>query len=108
MIGTVWPADIGDLLRIAATAPIVYLLIILFIRLSGKRSTSQMNNLDWIVTVALGSIAASTILLKDIAVAEGILAIGLLLAMQWLLTAMIRRSDWVADAARDARMRSAS
>ena len=45
-----------DLVRIALAAPVIYFTIIAFIRLAGKRSTSQMNNFDWVVTVALGSI----------------------------------------------------
>lgn len=83
-------------MRIAVIVPAIYLLIILFIRLSGKRSTSQMNNFDWIVTVALGSITASTILLKDITLAEGALSIVLLLVLQYSLTFLARRSPLVA------------
>ncbi|GGD83249.1 DUF421 domain-containing protein [Croceicoccus mobilis] len=93
-----FPENWEPLIRIAITAPVLYLLIILFIRVSGKRSTSQMNNFDWIVTVALGSIAASTIILKNITLAEGGFAIGLLLAMQYALTALVRRSDLVSNA----------
>lgn len=47
---------------------------------------SKMNNFDWIVTVAIGSLVASTILSKDVALIEGIIAIGLLLFLQLLLT----------------------
>ncbi|MBS7671636.1 DUF421 domain-containing protein [Croceicoccus gelatinilyticus] len=92
------PETWEPLLRIAITAPVLYLLIIVFIRISGKRSTSQMNNFDWIVTVALGSIAASTIVLKELTLAEGAFAIGLLLAMQFILTALVRRYDTVSAA----------
>lgn len=92
------PDTIEALLRIAVIVPAIYLLIILFIRLSGKRSTSQMNNFDWIVTVALGSITASTILLKDITLAEGALSIALLLVLQYSLTFLARRSPLVARA----------
>ena len=48
-----------DLVRIVLAAPAIYFTIIVFIRLAGKRSTSQMNNFDWVVTVALGSIAGA-------------------------------------------------
>tara|TARA_R110002049_G_scaffold23545_5_gene83446 strand:+ start:2404 stop:2946 length:543 start_codon:yes stop_codon:yes gene_type:complete len=74
------------LLRVLISAPILYVMVILFIRISGKRSTSQMNNFDWVVTVALGSLMGSGILLRDVTLAEAGLAIGLLLLLQWLLT----------------------
>jgi uncharacterized membrane protein YcaP (DUF421 family) len=92
------PDSIDPLVRIAITVPVAYAVIILFIRISGKRSTSQMNNFDWIVTVALGSILGSTVVLKDVTLAEGLLATGLLLALQFVLTTAVRRSDRVASA----------
>ena len=75
-----------NLIRIAFTAPIIYSIVILYIRLIGKRSTSQMNSFDWIVTVAMGSLVASTIISKDISILEGAFAILLLLLMQFVLT----------------------
>jgi uncharacterized membrane protein YcaP (DUF421 family) len=84
------------IVRILLAAPIMYLAIILFIRLAGKRSTSQMNNFDWIVTVALGSITGSGIILKSVTVSEALLATAILLATQWLLTSGILRFDWMA------------
>lgn len=76
-------------IRIGLSVPLVYFAVILAIRLSGKRSTSQMNNFDWVVTVAMGSIAGSGILLADVTVGEAILAIGLLLALQFVVTKLI-------------------
>ncbi|OWU68107.1 DUF421 domain-containing protein [Marinibacterium profundimaris] len=78
-----------ELLRVAISAPIIYLGIICAIRLAGKRSTSQMNNFDWVVTVAMGSITASGIVLKDVTILEVFLAVGLLLGLQWMVTKMI-------------------
>jgi uncharacterized membrane protein YcaP (DUF421 family) len=84
-----------DLLQIAVTAPIIYAFVVLAIRVSGKRATSQMNNFDWIVTVAIGSIAGSGIMLKDLAIAETVLAIALLLALQWLLTKTVLHNKFL-------------
>jgi len=67
----------------------LYVLVVLFIRLSGKRSTSQMNNFDWIVTVAMGSLMATGILSETVPMTEAAAAIALLLALQWLLTKVI-------------------
>lgn len=83
------------LLRTLVSAPIIYASIIAFVRLTGKRSTSQMNNFDWIVTVALGSISASGIILENVTILEALLAVGLLLGLQWLLTKALLYSTWL-------------
>lgn len=64
----------------------VYVLIVLVTKISGKRSTSQLNNFDWIVTVMIGSLGASTILLKDIPFVEGVSSILVLYLLQFLVT----------------------
>lgn len=86
--------SLSDLGRVLIAAPILYAAIILFIRLSGKRSTSQMNNFDWIVTVALGSIMASGLLLEDVTIMESVTAIGSLIALQALLTKLVFHQAW--------------
>ncbi|MCA9837891.1 MAG: DUF421 domain-containing protein [Trueperaceae bacterium] len=84
-----------DWFRIIMSAPLIYLGIILFVNLSGKRSTSQMNNFDWVVTVAMGSLVSSGIILEDITISETLLGIGLLLLMQYLVTRLVLRSERV-------------
>ena len=81
---------LDDLPGILVSVPITYFSIIVFIRLSGKRSTSQMNNFDWIVTVTLGSIAASTMLLDEVTLIEGLSAMALLLGLQYCVTAAVK------------------
>ena len=78
--------NIEKLGRIILTAVMVYALIVLITKVSGKRSTSQLNNFDWIVTVMIGSLGASTILLKDIPFIEGASSIIALYIMQFLVT----------------------
>ena len=78
--------NIDKLGRIVLTAVTVYVLIVIITKISGKRSTSQLNNFDWIVTVMIGSLGASTILLKDIPLIEGISSILVLYVMQFLVT----------------------
>lgn len=82
-----------DYVRIGLAAPVIYLTIIAFIRLAGKRSTSQMNNFDWVVTVALGSIAGAGITSNSVTALEALFAIGILLAIQWALTWLMARSE---------------
>ena len=78
--------NVDKLGRIVLTAVTVYVLIVIITKVSGKRSTSQLNNFDWIVTVMIGSLGASTILLKDIPLIEGISSILVLYVMQFLVT----------------------
>jgi hypothetical protein len=48
--------------RVAIFAPLVYIGLFLFIRLFGKRTLSNMNALDLVVTVAIGSTIPTVIL----------------------------------------------
>lgn len=78
--------SIDKLGRIVLTAVMVYVLIVVTTKISGKRATSQLNNFDWIVTVMIGSLGASTILLKDIPFIEGAASIIVLYLLQFLVT----------------------
>ena len=78
--------NIDKLGRIVLTTVMVYIAIVAVTKVSGKRSTSQLNNFDWIVTVMIGSLGASTILLKDIPFIEGISSILVLYLLQFLVT----------------------
>ena len=83
--------DWHQIVRAVVSAALLYAFVILSVRVSGKRSTSQMNNFDWVVTVAIGSLMASGILLKDVSLLESMIAIATLLGLQFLLTwAMLR------------------
>ena len=81
-------------LHILVSAPVIYCLVIFYVRLIGKRSTSQMNSFDWIVTVAMGSIVASTIILEGVTLLEGAFSILLLLLIQYVFTFSVRRFDF--------------
>ncbi|MEM7768968.1 MAG: YetF domain-containing protein [Cyanobacteria bacterium P01_A01_bin.37] len=83
-------------IKIAIATPIMYVAVITAIRIVGKRSTSQMNNFDWVVTVAIGSITASGIILDSVTVIEALTAIALLLGAQYLLTKRIMSSKILA------------
>ena len=60
--------------------------LVLMLRVVGNRTLSQLNAFDFIVTVALGSTLATVILSKDVALADGILALALLIALQLLIS----------------------
>ena len=81
------------LLDVLVCAPILYALVVLSVRLSGKRTTGQMNNFDWIVTVAMGSIVASGIVINSVSIAEAGLAVVTLLLLQYAVTRLAKRSE---------------
>lgn len=56
------------------------------LRVVGNRTLSQLNAFDFIVTVALGSTLATVILSKDVALADGFLALALLIILQLLIS----------------------
>jgi uncharacterized membrane protein YcaP (DUF421 family) len=70
-----------------------YLALLVFLRISGKRSLAKMNAFDLIVTVALGSTLASILTSKNISLVQGITGLGLLLFLQWLISWLSVRSS---------------
>ncbi|WMS92939.1 YetF domain-containing protein [Pseudoalteromonas sp. HL-AS1] len=78
----------SEIARIVTTTLIIYPFLILATHLVGKRPFAKMNNFDWIITVAAGSILGSAILLKDVVIVEVLVAVSLLLFLQYLLTWM--------------------
>jgi uncharacterized membrane protein YcaP (DUF421 family) len=67
----------------------------MLLRISGKRTLSKMNAFDLVVTVALGSTLATILLSKGTALAEGMAALILLIALQFVVTWSSMRAKWV-------------
>ncbi|WP_447528091.1 DUF421 domain-containing protein [Vreelandella sp. TE19] len=84
-----------SLVRTLVVGVLAYFVLIVFLRISGNRTLSKMNAFDMIVTVALGSTLATVLLSKDVALAEGTLALALLIALQYLITWLSVRVGWV-------------
>ena len=56
-----------------------------------------MNAFDFIITIALGSTLATVIISKDVALAEGILTLGLLVLFQFIITYLSARNKKVSQ-----------
>jgi len=84
----------SSLLRIAVVALLAYFGLIAFLRISGKRTLSQLNVFDFVVTVAFGSTLATTLLSKDTALAEGLTALALLILLQFVVATLSLHSNW--------------
>ena len=72
------------LLRTTVVGVPAYAALVVFLRFSGKRTLAKMNAFDLIVTVSLGSTLATIALSEDVAVIQGLLALALLIALQFL------------------------
>lgn len=92
-----WPG----LVRTACVGVVAYASLVLFLRVSGKRSLAKLNAFDLVVTMAMGSTLASILLQESVALAEGTLALALLIFMQFFVTAMSVRFPSFAKAVRD-------
>jgi uncharacterized membrane protein YcaP (DUF421 family) len=74
------------LVRTVIVGGLAYAGLILLLRGSGKRTLSKMNAFDLIVTVALGSTIASITLSRDVPLAQGVVALALLITLQYAIT----------------------
>jgi uncharacterized membrane protein YcaP (DUF421 family) len=84
-----------NLLRVLLVGALAYVGLVLFLRVSGKRTLSKMNAFDLIVTVALGSSLATVLLSQTVALLEGLLAFFLLIGLQWLVAWASVRSGFI-------------
>ena len=88
-----WFSSWDRLWSVGQSAAFFFVFIILVVRVLGKRVTAQMNNFDWIITVAVGSLAASGVLLKNVSIADAAVAIAVIGALQWGATWATMRFD---------------
>ncbi|MEX2616932.1 MAG: YetF domain-containing protein [Alphaproteobacteria bacterium] len=84
-----WPG----LLRIVIVGIAAYPILILMLRISGKRTLSKMNAFDFVVTVALGSTLATLILNANVPLLEGLLGLALLVFLQFAISWLSVRSN---------------
>ena len=83
------------LVRTLVVGVLGYVFLVGCLRWSGKRTLSKMNAFDLIVTVSLGSVLASLLLSKSVALAEGVVALSLLVWLQFAVTWTSVRVRWV-------------
>ena len=79
--------------RILVTGVLAYALLIVMLRLSGKRTLSKFNAFDFVVTICLGSMLSSIIITKSVPLMEGLVALALLIGLQFAITWLSARSQ---------------
>ncbi|WP_040495043.1 DUF421 domain-containing protein [Ilumatobacter nonamiensis] len=90
--GWVWSSwsDVGTVI---VSAVVMMAAVITIIRVVGLRSLSKMSSFDFAVTVAIGSITASTVA-SSTPLANGAVAVASLLAVQAVIAVLRRRASF--------------
>lgn len=76
------------ILRVLIVGPLAYASTVILLRVSGKRTLSKMNAFDLVVTISLGSVLATILTDRTLALLTGITVIAVLIACQFVITAL--------------------
>ena len=85
---------LDSFIRIVTVGFLAYIGLIIFLRISGKRTLTKLNAFDLVVTVALGSTLATILLDSSISLLEGLTAFALLILLQYVITFLSVHSNW--------------
>lgn len=90
-------APASNLVAVVLTAVAVYALVLIYTRLAGLRSFAKMSSFDFAMTVAIGSMVASSIISENPALVQSAVAIAAIYVLQLTLGSARRRWSWVQD-----------
>lgn len=82
------------LLRVLGAGVLTYIALLILLRISGKRTLAKLNAFDFVVTVALGSTVATILLSTEVALAEGVFALAVLISLQLIVAFLSVRAKW--------------
>ena len=89
-----WLLDDWNTLLITVFSTIlIYIGIVAITRINGLRTFAKMSSFDFAITIAIGSLIASTMLIKDQSVANGIVGLLVLIGLQALVAFVRKKSD---------------
>ncbi len=92
MTGSIFFQGWSGPVRILIVGVLSYAALVLLLRLTGKRTLSKLNAFDLVITVALGSTLSTAILDRNTPLLDGLVAMGLLVLLQFAVTwTMVRR-----------------
>lgn len=80
----------GSLLAVVISAIGIYVAVIGYTRIFGKRSFSKMSSFDFAMTVAVGSIVATTVVSSSVSLLQGVVGLLSVYLLQ-LSVAVLRR-----------------
>lgn len=87
--------DLPSTLQPLVVGVLAYLVLVVALRVSGKRTLSKWNAFDFVVTIALGSVLATTLTSSTVSLAQGVVALVVLIALQFAITWLSVRSPHV-------------
>lgn len=82
----------APVLRILVVGTLGYAALVALQRISGKRTLSQMNAFDLLITVALGASFGRILTARHVALAEAVTAFALLVGLQFVVATLRHRS----------------
>lgn len=96
MIDWTWITVSGaSLLMVLLTGIGIYIALLILTRLTGLRSFSKMSSFDFAITVAIGSVIASTLLADRPSLSTGAFGLAVLYGMQWVVSKFRRATSSV-------------
>jgi uncharacterized membrane protein YcaP (DUF421 family) len=75
----------ASLVMIPASAAGIYLAVVLATRIWGLRSFSKMSGFDFAMTVAVGSVVASTVVAPTPRLLQGVAGVASIFVLQWIV-----------------------
>lgn len=87
--------DLDSLKGIVISAVLVYFFILIILKVSGKRTLSDLSVFDFVITITMGPIAGNTIISKNTSVIEGFVAIATLALLQYILVILNNKFKFI-------------
>ncbi len=93
-----WFSSWAETGRIALFATAAYVALLALVRATGKRVISKKNASDFIVTVAVGSAAASMALTRGVALMDGAVALTTFILLQFIVVSLTTHWEFLRHA----------
>lgn len=81
-----------SVIRIAITSFVFYILLVFILKFLGSRSVGNFSVYDFVATLTIGSVVSSTLVLQEITLLNGLIAVLIFLGMQYLVSRLT--SKW--------------
>ena len=94
MIGSMFHLQASILEKILRPM-IVYLVLVMFLRIFGKRELAQLNPFDLVVLLSLSNTVQNAMIGNDNSVSGGVIGAFSLLTVNWVLTRVLYRAPWL-------------
>ena len=93
-----WIVTTGPAILMSALSALgIFVALIVFTRLAGLRSFSKLSTFDFAITVAFGTMLASTMLVEDPPLLRAIATLGVLYLIQYAVSKLRERSSVVSS-----------